>query len=94
MKDNYRVIKRLVLSEKYDHQRETLNRYYFQVDRDATKPQIKRAVEQLFDVRVTKVNTFNRIGKLKRERRMNYGRTAASKRAVVTLAEGNSIDMT
>lgn len=94
MQDNYKVIKKLVLTEKYDRQREGTNKYFFQVDTNASKPDIKRAVEVLFDVKVSSVNTFVRKGKLKRERRMNYGRTAKTKRAVVTLVEGSSIDMT
>jgi len=94
MNDKYKIIKRLVLSEKYDSQREGDNKYFFQVDRHADKGDIKRAVEELFEVKVEKVNTFNRTGKKKRERRMNFGRTAATKRAVVTLAKGNSIDLT
>jgi len=92
MSDHYKIVKRLVLTEKYDRQTEA-GKYYFQVDRSANKSQIKRAVEALFDVKVTKVNTFNRLGKRKRERRMNYGTTAATKRAVVTLAKGNTIDL-
>lgn len=92
MSDHYKIVKRLVLTEKYDRQTEA-GKYYFQVDRSANKGQIKRAVEALFDVKVTKVNTFNRLGKRKRERRMNYGTTAATKRAVVTLAKGNTIDL-
>jgi len=92
MSDHYKIVKRLVLTEKYDRQTEA-GKYYFQVDRGANKGQIKRAVEALFDVKVTKVNTFNRRGKKKRERRMNYGTTSATKRAVVTLAKGNTIDL-
>lgn len=93
MSDHYSIIKRIVLTEKYDRQQAD-NKFYFMVSRDANKGQIKRAIEAIFDVKVNKVNTFNRPGKKKRERRMNYGRTAATKRAVVTLAEGSTIDLT
>lgn len=94
MNDKYKIIKRLLLTEKFDRQRESHRKYFFQVDRAATKAEIKRAVEDLFDVNVVKVNTFNRPGKKKRERRMGYGMTAATKRAVVTLDEKSIIDLT
>ena len=55
---------------------------------------IKNSVEKIFNVKVTKVNTMNRQGKHKRLRSMNYGMTSAWKRAVVTLKEGEKIDLT
>jgi large subunit ribosomal protein L23 len=64
----------------------------FRVARDATKPAIKAAVEALFNVKVTAVNTLNRRGKNKRFRGIK-GRQSAHKKAVVTLAEGQSIDV-
>jgi large subunit ribosomal protein L23 len=70
------------------------NQYVFKVHPDANKSEIKRAVQDLFKVEVTNVRTMNRKGKKKRERRPNYGLTAAWKRAVVTLADGNTIDLT
>ena len=64
----------------------------FKVDTSATKPEIRRAIESIFDVTVTKVNTLNRKGKVRRNRRSNtVGKRADSKRAIVTLAEGDSI---
>ncbi len=60
----------------------------------ANKIEIKQAVEELFNVNVTKVNTMNRQGKRKRERTSRYGRTSDWKRAVVTLKEGETIDLT
>jgi large subunit ribosomal protein L23 len=54
---------------------------------------VKQAVEQLFNVKVVSVNTMNRQGKKKRERTASFGKTADWKRAVVTLADGNSIDL-
>jgi large subunit ribosomal protein L23 len=68
--------------------------YTFVVDRDATKPEIRAAVEQLFDVRVRRVGTLVRKGKRKRNlRQATYGRRPDSKRAIVTLAEGDRIEI-
>ena len=68
--------------------------YTFLVRPDATKPQIRRAVEDIFDVKVVKVNTLNRKGKRRRNRRtFTYGKRPDRKRAIVTLAEGDSIDL-
>lgn len=65
----------------------------FQVAKQASKPEIKAAVEALFDVTVTGVNTLNQKGKSKRWRGRPYKRSDV-KKAVVTLAEGDSIDVT
>ena len=69
------------------------NKVVFQVAADATKDEIAAAVEALFKVNVTKVNTLNVKGKTKRFRGI-VGRRADVKKAVVTLAEGQSIDIT
>jgi len=70
------------------------NAYTFQVHRDANKIQIRQAIETIFGVRVDKVNTLNRQGKAKRNRKsLTAGRRPATKRAVVTLAEGDRIDL-
>ncbi|RKF21877.1 50S ribosomal protein L23 [Altericroceibacterium spongiae] len=69
------------------------NAVVFKVANTATKPQIKEAVEALFDVKVTGVNTIVQKGKSKRWRGLPYKRTDV-KKAVVTLAEGQSIDIT
>ena len=69
------------------------NAVVFKVANDATKPQIKAAVEALFNVSVTGVNTMNVKGKTKRWRGRPYTRSDV-KKAVVTLAEGQSIDIT
>ena len=68
------------------------NKYTFVVRPDANKIQIRQAVEQIFSVKVTSVNTLNRPGKRKRTR-FGYGKRADSKRAIVTLAEGERIDI-
>lgn len=68
------------------------NKYTFTVRPDANKVQIRQAVEQIFSVKVISVNTLNRPGKRKRTR-FGYGKRADSKRAIVTLAEGERIDI-
>jgi large subunit ribosomal protein L23 len=69
------------------------NKVVFRVASAATKPEIKAAVESLFNVKVTAVNTLNRAGKTKRFRGV-AGKQSGYKKAVVTLAEGQSIDVT
>lgn len=69
------------------------NKVVFKVAKTATKPQIKLAVEKLFDVKVESVNTLVRKGKEKRFRG-TLGRQSDVKKAVVTLAEGHTIDVT
>jgi large subunit ribosomal protein L23 len=70
------------------------NAYTFKVAQDANKIQIRQAVEEIFDVKVAKVTTLNRKGKRKRNRKtFTYGKRPDSKRAVVTLVEGDRIDL-
>lgn len=88
----YDVILSPVITEKATALSEK-NKVVFKVARDATKPQIKAAVEKLFDVKVEAVNTLVRKGKVKRFRG-TVGRQSDVKRAIVTLAEGQSIDVT
>ena len=88
------LIKPLV-TEKMTNQAERFNRYGFLVDRRATKPQIKKAVEGLYNVTVDSVNTMVYGGKIKSrytKAGIITGKTASYKKAVVTLAEGESID--
>src|SRR3954462_13601491 len=68
------------------------DKYTFLVAPDANKTQIKIAVEKVFNVKVTSVNTLNRAGKRKRTR-LGYGKRNNTKRAVVSLAEGDRIDL-
>jgi large subunit ribosomal protein L23 len=68
------------------------NKYTFIVSPDSNKTQIKIAVEQVFGVKVTSVNTSNREGKRIRTR-FGYGRRAATKRAIVSVAAGDRIDI-
>jgi large subunit ribosomal protein L23 len=68
--------------------------YTFKVHPSATKPQIRDAVQEIFGVRVTRVNTLNRPGKRKRNRKtFTWGRRPDTKRAIVTLVEGDTIDL-
>lgn len=88
----YDVIVTPVITEKSTMASEN-NQVVFNVRRDATKPQIKAAVEQLFEVKVKAVNTLNRKGKVKRFKNV-LGRRKDVKKAVVTLEEGQTIDVT
>ena len=93
MKDARDVIIEPIVSEKSYNLLEE-NVYTFKVHPSASKPEIKDAVESIFGVRVTKVNTLNRKGKRKRNRRnFTYGQRPDTKRALVTLAEGDSIEL-
>ncbi|MBB3972029.1 50S ribosomal protein L23 [Hansschlegelia beijingensis] len=89
---HYDVIRSPIITEKATYASEE-NKVVFQVSDTATKPQIKAAVEKLFDVKVVSVNTLVRKGKTKRFRG-RLGQQSDSKRAIVTLAEGHSIDVT
>ena len=93
MKDIYQVIDTVRLSEKATLLAELNNEYVFKVDRKANKLEIKRAVEQLFGVKVEAVRTANYAGKLKRQRRSDAGRTANWKKAIVRLKEGETLDL-
>ncbi len=87
------IIKKLLMTEKGTRLKEVANQYVFEVDRGANKLEIRRAVEQQFDVKVKEVNTMTRHGKAKRLRTASYGRTPSWKRAVVTLPAGQNIEM-
>jgi len=88
----YDIIVAPVITEKSTLASEN-NQVVFKVARHATKPQVKEAVERLFNVKVKAVNTLNRKGKLKRFRGI-MGRQNNIKKAIVTLSEGSSIDIT
>ena len=89
---HYDVIVSPVITEKSTNASEH-NKIVFKVRTDATKPQIKDAVEKLFDVKVKSVNTLVRKGKVKAFRG-TIGTQSNIKRAVVTLEEGHRIDVT
>jgi large subunit ribosomal protein L23 len=86
------VIIRPLVTEKSTHQQQTRNSYAFQVHRDANKPLIKKAVEELYNVKVTEVRTMNRKGKPRRSK-TKMTKTADWKRAVVVLEENSRIDL-
>jgi large subunit ribosomal protein L23 len=93
MKDIYQVIKNVRLSEKASLLQERNNEVVLEVDPAANKLEIKQAVETIFDKKVVAVRTANYDGKLRRKRRADQGRTARFKKAVVRLADGQSIDL-
>jgi large subunit ribosomal protein L23 len=93
MRDAMKVLISPVVSEK-SYSLMDKGVYTFLVDPQATKVDVRHAVEQAFNVRVTNVNTLNRQGKTIRNRRTNtVGRRAASKRAIVTLRRGDTINL-
>ncbi len=91
-KDAHDLIRSPVITEKSTLVSEH-NQVVFKVARDASKPDIKAAVEKLFNVKVKAVNTQVRKGKLKTFKNIR-SRLSDSKRAIVTLEEGHSIDVT
>ena len=91
MKDIHDVILRPVISEK-SYEMLDENKYTFIVDRNANKTHIKQAVEKIFDVKVLSVNTMNRRGKVKR-RGLIEGKRPDTKRAIVTVAPGDRIEL-
>ena len=87
------IIRRPVISEK-SYALLDQNVYTFEVSPDANKVEIRQAVEAIFGVRVTNVNTLNRQGKRKRNRRDGkVGKRPDRKRAIVSLAEGDRIEI-
>ena len=92
MNEPWDLIQTASLTEKATLLSEKQNKYVFRVAPRANKIQIKRAIEQLFQKKVLDVNTCNYAGKKKRERSPNFGRKPHSKKAIVTLAEGEKID--
>jgi len=84
-----------IVTEKMTAQGEEFNRYGFVVEKSANKLEIKLAVEELYDVKVSEVNTMRYPGKRKQRHTksgVSIGKTASYKKAVVTLAEGEVID--
>ena len=89
------IIKKPVITEKMTAISEKLNRYAFIVDKRANKLQIKKAVEEIYGVKVAAVNTMNYEGKSKSRYTKSgviTGKASDTKKAIVTLAEGESID--
>ncbi len=91
MKSPRDIVIRPIVSEKSYAGLER-NTYTFLVDPRANKTEIKEAIQQIWNVRVINVNTMNRVGKVKRTR-LSTGKRPDQKRAVVTLAEGDTIEI-
>ncbi|HLK45381.1 MAG TPA: 50S ribosomal protein L23 [Acidimicrobiales bacterium] len=93
MRESMSVLHRPIVSEK-TYALMDAGVYVFDVDLDATKIDVRHAVEEAFGVKVTKVNTLRRKGKAVRNRRTRQiGRRNDTKRAIVTLAPNNKIDL-
>ncbi len=88
----HRVIRRPLFTEKSTRVQESQNQYAFAVDPEATKREIADAIKKLFEVEVTNVRTQNYRGKVRRMGRF-AGRRASWKKAIVTLAEGQTIEL-
>jgi len=92
--NSFEVIKTVRLTEKGTRQGEKFNQYTVVADRRASKPQIRTAVQELFKVKVIKVNTLNVRGKFRRQRTHQAGQAPDWKKAIVTLKEGDKIVLT
>ena len=90
----FEVIKTVRLTEKGTRQGEKFNQYTVVADRRANKTEIRKAVQELFKVKVTKVNTLNVRGKSRRQRTSQAGKAPDWKKAIVTLKAGDKIVLT
>ena len=87
------IIKTVRVTEKGTVQSDVLNQYTVVADRRANKYQIQKAVEELFKVKVERVNTMNVRGKLRRQRTLHAGKDSDWKKAIVTLKKGDRISL-
>jgi len=92
--NSFEIVKTVRLTEKGTKQGDKLNQYTVVADRRANKIQIRQAVQELFKVKVIKVNTLNVRGKARRQRTPQAGKTLDWKKAIVTLKEGDKIILT
>ncbi|HZR21273.1 MAG TPA: 50S ribosomal protein L23 [Verrucomicrobiae bacterium] len=92
--NNFEIIRTVRLTEKGTRQGENFNQYTVVADPRANKTQIRHAVQELFKVKVTKVNTLNVRGKFRRQRTKQAGQAPSWKKAIVTLKEGDKIVLT
>jgi large subunit ribosomal protein L23 len=88
----HQIIRKILITEKSNLDRETANKYHFEVNRKANKVEICHAVEKLFKVKVTDVRVFHVLGKKKRMGKV-MGQKSSWKKAIVTLAEGSRIEV-
>jgi large subunit ribosomal protein L23 len=93
MNEPRKLIHNIRLSEKASLLGEEQNQYVFRVDPRANKVQIREAIEEIFGKKVVRVNTAQYAGKKKRERRADFGRRPHWKKAIVTLAKGEKINL-
>jgi large subunit ribosomal protein L23 len=91
MKNIYSVIKRPLFTEKGGHLKEVQNKLLVEVSRDANKIDIKKAIEEIFKVKVDRVATINTQGKWKRHGR-SLGKRPDRKKAIITLKKGEKLD--
>ncbi|OGW02376.1 MAG: 50S ribosomal protein L23 [Nitrospinae bacterium RIFCSPLOWO2_01_FULL_39_10] len=92
MKDLYAIIRKPIITERSAYLKERGNKIIFQVDVNANKRDIKKAVEKVFNVNVMDVNTLNVKGKVKRFGK-SFGKRPDWKKAIVTLKEGDKIEL-
>ena len=93
MKEPLTVVKTVRVTEKGTAQSEKLNQYQVVVDKQANKVDVKYAVEKLFKVKVLRVNTMRVRGKARRKRTRQFGMTPSWKKAIVTLKQGDKIEI-
>ena len=92
--NSFEIIRTVRLTEKGTRQSEKFNQYTVMADPRANKTQIRAAVQDLFKVKVVKVNTLNVRGKFRRQRTKQAGQSPNWKKAIVTLKEGDKIVLT
>ena len=92
--NSFEIIRTVRLTEKGTRQGEKYNQYTVVADRRANKTEIRQAVQELFKVKVTKVNTLNVRGKFRRQRTSQAGQAPSWKKAIVTLKKGDKIVLT
>ncbi len=92
--NSFEIIKTVRVTEKGTLQGEKLNQYTVVADRRANKIQIRQAVQELFKVKVLRVNTLNVRGKFRRQRTSQAGKAPDWKKAIVTLKVGDKISLT
>lgn len=90
----FHIIKTVRVTEKGTTQGDRYNQYTVVADRCASKLQIRQAVQELFKVKVLRVNTLNVEGKLRRQRTAQAGKSGDWKKAIVTLKKGDKIILT
>jgi large subunit ribosomal protein L23 len=92
--NSFEVIKTVRVTEKGTTQGEKFNQYTVVADRRANKVQIRQAVQELFNVKVLRVNTVKVYGKARRKRTASAGKAPDWKKAIVTLKKGDKISLT